>query len=66
MSPRALGSTIKRLRKRQDLEQQELAAKAGVSQPYLSKLEAGRMKNPTLDVLRKLAKALGVTLEELT
>lgn len=46
------------------LTQQQLAEKAGISKPYLSQLESGK-RNGTTDILKKLAQALSVGLEEL-
>ena len=46
------------------LTQQQLAAKAGISKPYLSQLETGK-RNGTTEVLKKLAQALEVDLEDL-
>lgn len=43
----------------------DLAEKANVPHGYLSELEAGKKKNPSLDVLKKLARALGVPVGEL-
>jgi len=43
----------------------ELARRAKVTKPYLSQLENGVRKNPSLPVLRRLAKALGVPVAEL-
>ena len=48
------------MRERQGLTQVQLAKKAGVTQAYIAKLEAGDKANPTLDVLKRLARALGV------
>jgi transcriptional regulator with XRE-family HTH domain len=47
------------------MTQEQLAMKAGLSQPYLSQLEAGDKGNPSLPLLRKLARALGVPVGEL-
>ncbi len=41
-----------------------LAAKVGVTKGYLSQIENGRTSG-TLDLLRRLAAALGVTLDDL-
>ena len=60
MSPRRLSTVIKKLREAQQLTQEELAKKAGVTQGYIGHLERGLKKNPSLPTLRKLAKALGV------
>jgi transcriptional regulator with XRE-family HTH domain len=43
----------------------ELAQKANVPAGYISELETGKKANPGLDVLRRLAKALGVEVWEL-
>jgi DNA-binding XRE family transcriptional regulator len=47
------------------LSQSELAKKARVSQPYLSQLEAGTYKNPSIAVLQRLAWALKVPVMDL-
>ena len=65
MSPRQLGQTIKRLRAKRGLTQAKLAESAGVSQPYLSQLEAGAKGRPAVQIVQKLAKALGVKIEDL-
>jgi HTH-type transcriptional regulator / antitoxin HipB len=41
------------------LSQTELAKKAGIAQPHLSRLEAGQAKNITLRTLFRTAAALG-------
>jgi XRE family aerobic/anaerobic benzoate catabolism transcriptional regulator len=51
---------LRRLRKTKGLSQKDLAKKARVSQPYLSQLEAGTYKNPSIEVLKRFAKAIGV------
>jgi transcriptional regulator with XRE-family HTH domain len=60
MSPSKIGTMIRRVRRRVRLSQAALAKKARVSQPYLSQLEAGTYKNPSIEILQRLAKALGV------
>jgi DNA-binding XRE family transcriptional regulator/predicted RNase H-like HicB family nuclease len=49
-------------RKRAGLTQSELARRAGLSQPAVARLEDPD-HNPTLDLLERVAKALGVRLE---
>jgi transcriptional regulator with XRE-family HTH domain len=51
---------LRTLRTSKDLGLRELADKAKVPPGYLAELEAGKKKNPSLDVLKRLAKALGV------
>ena len=46
------------------MTQEQLAKAAGVSRGYLARLETGR-HSPTLDTLRKIAKALRVRPERL-
>jgi predicted transcriptional regulator len=49
-------------RKRAGLTQAELARRAGLSQPAVARLEDPD-HNPTLDLLERVAKALGTRLE---
>jgi len=56
---------LKTLRTAQEMGLRELAKKAKVPPGYLAELEAGKKKNPSLDVLKRLAKALGVPVTEL-
>lgn len=65
MSPRRIGTMLKRIRMEKELTQLALAKRSRVAQGYISELEAGREKNPGIETLRKLAKALGVPVTEL-
>jgi transcriptional regulator with XRE-family HTH domain len=60
-----IGEQIKRLRKAAGLTQQQLASDAGLSMSAIIHMEAGRVPRPRLDTLRKLAKVLSCTLDEL-
>jgi transcriptional regulator with XRE-family HTH domain len=55
----AVGGSIRRVRRRSGLSMRELAAKADLSQPFLSNIENGRSM-PSVATLYKLAAALGV------
>ncbi len=55
-----LGERIKALREKRGMTQTDLATRAGLSQAYVAMLEAGVKQNPSLDILNRLAKALGV------
>ena len=57
--------TVKQLRARRGLTQAALAQRAKVSQAFIAQLETGVEDNPTLITLRRLAKALKVTVGEL-
>ena len=55
---------LKRLRADREMTQEALAKKAGIARTYLARLELGQ-QDPTLGTLRKLAKALKVTVGKL-
>ena len=59
MSPRRFAMRLKKLREARAMTQETLATKIGVSRAYLSRLEMGR-HDPSLSLLRRLAKALKV------
>ena len=49
------------LREKRGLTQRQLAKLLGTSQPYVAKLESGRMKNLGVKTLVKCAQALGAS-----
>ena len=55
-----VGQNFARLRREKGLTQEEVSAKSGLSQQYISDLERGR-RNPTVITLYKLAEAIGVS-----
>jgi transcriptional regulator with XRE-family HTH domain len=59
-----VGRNVERLRRAQDLTQEQLAERSGFSQQYISGLENGR-RNPTIVTLYEIATALGSTPIEL-
>jgi transcriptional regulator with XRE-family HTH domain len=60
----AVGPRLKQLRQRRDITLNDLAEETGISTSTLSRLEAG-LRRPTLEQLLPLARAYGVTLDEL-
>lgn len=56
-----LGRQVRELRVQQGLSQTELARRAGMTQPAVARFEAGGTV-PTLPVLERLARSLGVEL----
>lgn len=54
-----VSENIKSLRKQLGWSQELLAEKTGVSAPYITQIEAGK-RTPSLDIVEKLALALGV------
>ena len=61
---RKLGGNLKRIRTAKKISQGDIADGLGVSRGFVSKVENGKT-NPTLLTITKLAKALGVTTDEL-
>jgi transcriptional regulator with XRE-family HTH domain len=59
MGPQGIGMRVKEYRERRRLTQEALAERAGISRTYLARLETGK-HDPTANVLKKLAKALGI------
>ena len=59
-----IGMKLKQIRKAKGLSQTALAQKARVSRAYVFRLEAGG-SDPTVGVLQRLAKALGVPVAKL-
>ena len=61
---RLFGEAVRAERKRQELTQEELAHRAGISAVFMSDIERG-VENVTLETIAKLARGLGVKLGEL-
>ncbi|WP_099864893.1 helix-turn-helix domain-containing protein [Pararhizobium haloflavum] len=59
-----VGRNFARLRRERGLTQEEVEARSGFSQQYISSLERGR-RNPTVITLYELAQVLGVSHVEL-
>src|SRR5216684_42098 len=64
MARQGLRRAILQLRESKGMTQRDLAAKAKVTPGYIAQLEIG-LRNPSLASLRKLAKALGVSMDDL-
>ena len=60
-----LANNVKRLREAKGLSQEKLARLADIANNTLIKMESGENKNPTLDTLKKVAKAFGVSVDDL-
>ena len=60
-----IAKNIKRLRKQQSLSQDKLPKLADISHNTIIKIESGAIPSPTLDTAQKIAKALGVSLDDL-
>ena len=60
-----LAKNVEKLRKQKGLSQERLARLADVANNTIIKIESGENKNPTLGTLRKVAKALDISVDEL-
>jgi len=60
-----IAKTVKRLREKAGLSQEKLARLADVSNNTLINIEAGKQDNPTIETLKKIAKALNTPIEDL-
>jgi len=60
-----IGENIKKLRIKQGLSQDDLARKAELKYSTLAKIEGDFVKKPGVQLMAKIAKTLGVTIEDL-
>ena len=60
-----VAKNIKKYRKQRGLSQDKLSRLADVSHATIIKIESGGIQSPTIDTVQKIAKALGVGLEDL-
>ena len=60
-----IGENIKKLRIKQGLSQDDLARKAELKYSSLAKIEGDFVKKPGVQLMAKIAKTLGVTIEDL-
>jgi transcriptional regulator with XRE-family HTH domain len=63
--PGALGRNLKRLRAARGWSQPELAKRSGVSLGFVRSLEQGHRRESTVGYAQALARALGVTVDDL-
>ncbi|MFA5643133.1 MAG: helix-turn-helix transcriptional regulator [Candidatus Paceibacterota bacterium] len=63
-SSKKLGRNMKRIRLEKGMTQGDICRKLGLDRAYISNLESGK-KNPTLATIEKIAKALGINIDEL-
>jgi len=61
---KALGKKIQKLRKQKRLSQEELADMVRISRVHMGYIEQG-LRSPSLKVLTKISKVLGVDISEL-
>jgi transcriptional regulator with XRE-family HTH domain len=60
-----IGENIKKWRAKRKLTQDDLVKKADVKYSTLTKIEGGVVKKPSIQIVAKIAKGLGISIEEL-
>jgi len=60
-----IAKNIKKLRKQRGLSQDKLSKLADISHNTIIKIESSAIQSPTMDTAQKIAKALGVSLDDL-
>jgi transcriptional regulator with XRE-family HTH domain len=60
-----IGENIKKYRNKQGISQEDFAKKSGVKYTTLTKIESNVIKKPSVLIMAKLAKVLGVSIEDL-
>ena len=61
----SIADNVRKARKKAGLSQDKLAREADVAYNTIVKIESGENKNPTIETLRSIAKALDVSVDEL-
>ena len=60
-----LGGNIKKFRQKKQLTQDKLARIADIPYTSITKIETGVIKKPSVQTVAKIAKALGISIDEL-
>jgi len=60
-----IGENIKKYRKKLEISQDSLSKKANLAFHTIAKIEVGATPNPTIGTVKKIADALGVSLDDL-
>jgi len=64
-SGKTISENIKKARAKLGLTQDDLAKKADIKYTTLMKVESGTVNKPSVQTMAKIAKALGVSIEDL-
>jgi len=64
-SGKTISENIKKMRTKLGLTQDDLAKKTDIKYTTLMKVESGTVNNPSVQTMAKIAKALGVSIEDL-
>lgn len=61
----SIGDNIKRIAKEKDMTIYQVMKKSKVSVAYMYDLANSKQNNPSIDILKKIARALNVSIEDL-
>ena len=61
----AIGKNIKKLRLGKKLSQDRLSKMADIAHPTIIKIESGAIQSPTVETAQKIARSLGVSIDDL-
>ncbi len=64
-SGKTISENIKKMRTKLSLTQDDLAKKADIKYTTLMKVESGTVNKPSVQTMDKIARALGVSIEDL-
>lgn len=64
-SGKTISENIKKMRSKLGLTQDDLAKKADIKYTTLMKVESGTVNKPSVQTMDKIARALGVSIEDL-
>lgn len=64
-SKSTIGENIRKYRLQKDMSQDRLSKLADVAFHTIVKIESGETPNPTIETVRKIASALGVSIDDL-
>jgi len=57
------GTKIRKIRKQRKLTLEQLSKRCGIDRTYISKIESGKIRNPYIPTLEKIADGLSVDVE---
>lgn len=60
-----IGENIKRIAEKEGITMYRLSKESKVSSSYISEIVNNKRKNPSIDIIKKIAGVLNVTIDEL-
>ena len=60
-----IGECIRQTRVDKNLSQTELGRRTGIYREYISRIETNDLPNPTVETIKKITDALGISLSEI-